>query len=81
MSIETEINTIAIIGGTGKEGKGLAYRWVKAGYKVIIGSRSAEKAQTAVMELAEKLTKKELELLTGLKVKTERLYVNRNWLS
>lgn len=65
MSIETEINTIAIIGGTGKEGKGLAYRWVKAGYKVIIGSRNAEKAQIAVAELAEKLTDQEQKLLSG----------------
>jgi len=40
--------TIAIIGGTGKEGKGLAYRWCKAGYRVIIGSRQLEKAQAAV---------------------------------
>ncbi len=43
--------TIAIIGGTGKEGKGLAYRWVKAGYTVIIGSRSAEKALLAANEV------------------------------
>lgn len=42
---------IAIIGGTGKEGKGLAYRWVKAGHEVIIGSRSLEKAQAAVEEI------------------------------
>jgi len=42
---------IAIIGGTGKEGKGLAYRWAKAGYPVIIGSRSEEKAHAAVNEL------------------------------
>lgn len=43
--------TISIIGGTGKEGKGLAFRWAKAGHKVIIGSRSLEKAQAAVNEL------------------------------
>jgi 8-hydroxy-5-deazaflavin:NADPH oxidoreductase len=42
---------IGIIGGTGKEGKGLAYRWGKAGYSVIIGSRSVEKAQAAVEDL------------------------------
>lgn len=48
--------TIAVLGGTGKEGKGLAYRWAKAGYKVLIGSRSEERAVTAaseIMELAE----------------------------
>ena len=43
--------TIAILGGTGNEGKGLAYRWLKAGIKVIIGSRTIEKAQTASDEL------------------------------
>lgn len=47
--------TIAILGGTGKEGKGLAYRWAKAGYKVLIGSRSSEKAVTAASELMEML--------------------------
>jgi hypothetical protein len=46
-----EIHTIAIAGGTGKEGKGLAYRWAKAGYQIIIGSRQAEKAQSAAADL------------------------------
>lgn len=46
-----EIKTIAIAGGTGKEGKGLAYRWAKAGYQIIIGSRQPEKAQSAASEL------------------------------
>ncbi|HUG34952.1 MAG TPA: NADPH-dependent F420 reductase [Anaerolineales bacterium] len=48
--------TIAVLGGTGREGKGLAYRWAKAGYKILIGSRSSERAVTAaseIMELAE----------------------------
>ena len=48
-----DIKKIAIIGGTGKEGKGLAFRWAKAGYEVIIGSRKIEKAQNAVLELKE----------------------------
>ena len=48
---EVPKEVVAIIGGTGKEGKGLAYRWAKAGYSVIIGSRSEEKAQMAVNEL------------------------------
>jgi len=42
---------LAILGGTGKEGKGLAYRWARAGYTVVIGSRQEEKAQAAVEEL------------------------------
>lgn len=44
---------IAIIGGTGKEGKGLAYRWAKSGHQVIIGSREQEKAQRIASELNE----------------------------
>jgi hypothetical protein len=47
--------TIAVLGGTGKEGKGLAYRWAKAGYRVIIGSRAAEKAQNAASEINDEL--------------------------
>lgn len=46
-----DFRSIAVIGGTGKEGKGLAYRWLKAGYEVTIGSRSAEKATAAAEEL------------------------------
>ena len=47
--------TIGIIGGTGREGRGLGYRWAKAGHKIIIGSRSEEKALAAVEELKERL--------------------------
>lgn len=43
--------TIAVLGGTGKEGKGLAYRWANAGYRVLIGSRSSERAVTAASEI------------------------------
>ena len=39
--------TIAVLGGSGKEGSGLAFRWAHAGYPVIIGSRSADKAAQA----------------------------------
>jgi NADPH-dependent F420 reductase len=35
---------IAVLGGTGKEGSGLALRWAHAGHRVIIGSRSVERA-------------------------------------
>ncbi len=65
MSEQQALETIAIIGGTGQEGKGLAYRWIKAGYPVIIGSRNAEKAQNAVNELAERLTDEQKALLSG----------------
>jgi NADPH-dependent F420 reductase len=43
--------TIAVIGGTGKEGRGLALRWAAAGQTVVIGSRQAEKAQATAAEL------------------------------
>jgi NADPH-dependent F420 reductase len=46
------ILTLAVLGGTGKEGKGLAYRWARAGYKVLIGSRTTDKAEAAAAELA-----------------------------
>ena len=39
--------TIAVLGATGKEGGGLALRWAHKGHKVIIGSRTAERAQEA----------------------------------
>jgi NADPH-dependent F420 reductase len=55
MDKETLMLTIAVLGGTGKEGKGLAYRWAKAGYKVLIGSRTSEKAVTTASEILEML--------------------------
>lgn len=42
---------IAVLGGTGKEGSGLAFRWAHAGYRVIVGSRDAAKAAAAAQEL------------------------------
>ncbi len=46
---------IAILGGTGAEGSGLAFRWANAGHEVILGSRTAEKAERVAGELTEKL--------------------------
>lgn len=42
---------IAILGGSGKEGKGLALRWAHAGHQVTIGSRDAARAQEAAAEI------------------------------
>ena len=47
--------TIGIIGGTGKEGFGLANRWAKSGFKVIIGSRTIEKANTSANKIKEEI--------------------------
>ena len=44
--------TLAVIGGTGEEGSGLALRWAAAGYPVLIGSRSRERAGAAAEELS-----------------------------
>ncbi len=43
---------IAIVGGTGREGRGLALRWAKAGHAVSVGSRDAERAKTYAAELS-----------------------------
>ena len=51
MSKESGKESIAILGGTGDLGTGLAMRWSKAGYKMIIGSRTLPKAQKAVADL------------------------------
>ena len=42
---------IAILGGTGWQGSGLAVRWAKAGHQVILGSRTAGKAERVAAEL------------------------------
>jgi 8-hydroxy-5-deazaflavin:NADPH oxidoreductase len=47
----TKNSTIAILGGTGDLGGGLAVRWSRAGYKIIIGSRTLQKALDAAAPL------------------------------
>jgi 8-hydroxy-5-deazaflavin:NADPH oxidoreductase len=42
---------VAVIGGTGPQGKGLAYRWARHGHRVVLGSRSAERADKAAAEI------------------------------
>ena len=45
--------TVAVLGGTGPQGRGLARRWARAGVPVVIGSRSAERAAETAAALAE----------------------------
>jgi NADPH-dependent F420 reductase len=45
--------TVAVLGGTGPQGRGLARRWAAAGISVVIGSRSAERAAETASELAD----------------------------
>jgi 8-hydroxy-5-deazaflavin:NADPH oxidoreductase len=42
------MNTIAVLGGTGQQGSGLARRFARAGADVIVGSRDPERARAAV---------------------------------
>jgi 8-hydroxy-5-deazaflavin:NADPH oxidoreductase len=42
---------ISVLGGTGKEGSGLALRWANSGHEVVIGSRDATRAQRVAEEL------------------------------
>lgn len=42
---------IALVGGTGKEGRGLASRWARAGHRIVIGSRLAHRAHSRADEL------------------------------
>jgi 8-hydroxy-5-deazaflavin:NADPH oxidoreductase len=44
---------IAVVGGTGKEGSGMALRWAKAGHEVLLGSRDAARAETKAAELSQ----------------------------
>ena len=50
---EESLPVLAILGGTGDLGTGLARRWAQAGYRVIIGSRTQEKAEAARADLYE----------------------------
>ena len=50
----SDTHTIAILGGTGDLGTGLAIRWSRAGHQIVIGSRTLEKAEAAVAALKEK---------------------------
>lgn len=42
---------IAVLGGTGAEGSGLAYRWAAAGHNVVLGSRDSARAEEAASKL------------------------------
>ena len=55
---------LAILGGTGDLGTGLARRWAQAGYRVIIGSRTLEKAQAAIADLREVMAERGVGAVT-----------------
>ena len=43
--------TVGVLGGTGEQGRGLAYRWAQAGQRVLIGSRDEQRAQAVAADL------------------------------
>ena len=43
---------VGILGGTGDQGKGLAYRFARAGHRVVVGSRSTERGEQAAAAIA-----------------------------
>lgn len=53
--------TLAVLGGTGDLGSGLALRWLQAGYKVIVGSRERQKAAIACAEMGGILAKRGID--------------------
>ncbi|MGW5200995.1 NADPH-dependent F420 reductase [Streptomyces spiralis] len=53
--MQSQTYSIGVIGGTGPQGKGLAYRFARAGHRVFLGSRSPERAQEAAQELNARL--------------------------
>jgi NADPH-dependent F420 reductase len=52
MTTDPTTATIGILGGTGDQGRGLAYRFARAGLRVVIGSRTPERATSAAAEIA-----------------------------
>jgi NADPH-dependent F420 reductase len=61
-----DISTISIIGGTGALGSGLARRWAQAGYDIVIGSRTANKAEQAAAALATESARYKVSGLSNL---------------
>lgn len=61
MEQTSNIKTISIIGGTGALGTGMAARWARAGYRIVIGSRKTEKAIDSATALSNELPDTSIE--------------------
>ena len=57
---------IAVIGGTGPQGKGLGYRWTRHGHTVVLGSRAADRAEAAASEIRERVPEADVSGATNL---------------
>jgi 8-hydroxy-5-deazaflavin:NADPH oxidoreductase len=53
-AVELSRLTIGVLGGTGPQGRGLAYRWALGGLSVVIGSRDARRAEQTAASLGER---------------------------
>jgi NADPH-dependent F420 reductase len=51
LASDPKVMTIAVLGGTGREGSGLVLRWAQGGYRVLIGSRDRSRAAAKASEL------------------------------
>ena len=51
---------IAVVGGTGPQGKGLAYRFARHGHTVVLGSRAADRAESAAEEIRARVPEAEV---------------------
>lgn len=67
----TLVSMIAIVGGTGAEGTGLALRFAKGGLRVLIGSRELAKAQEAAQRIAESAGGPQVEGRTNVEAARE----------
>src|SRR5205823_4698555 len=56
---------VAMVGGTGAEGSGLALRFAKAGARVLIGSRDFNKARDAARRISEQISAAEVTAHTN----------------
>jgi len=55
MTDSSNLNTLAILDGISKEGKGQSYRWARAGYRLLIRSSSTQKAKAVLQEIPDML--------------------------
>lgn len=53
--MNTDRYRVAVIGGTGPQGKGLGFRFARGGHSVVLGSRAVEKAEAVAAEVTERL--------------------------
>ena len=71
----TTPETLAILGGSGDLGTGLAWRWARAGHRILFGSRTAERAEEAAARLRDRCPGAEVRALDNLTAAREATLV------